>query len=66
MAATPWVAGRVAAQGAASLQNAISPDAALKRLLDGNARHVANAPTTRDYSAGRAARSLRNTPSRPS
>ena len=56
MAATPWVAGRVAAQGAASPQNAISPDAALKRLLDGNARYVANAPATRDYSAGRAAR----------
>jgi carbonic anhydrase len=35
----------------ASPQNAISPDAALKRLLDGNARYVANAPTTRDYSA---------------
>ena len=56
LAATPWVAGRAAAQGAASPQNAISPDAALKRLLDGNARYVANAPTTRDYSAGRAAR----------
>jgi carbonic anhydrase len=36
--------------------NAISPDAALKRLLDGNARYVANAMNERDFSAGRAAR----------
>ena len=36
--------------------NAISPDDALKRLMDGNARYAANAPRERDYSAGRAAR----------
>lgn len=36
--------------------NAIAPDAALKRLLDGNARYTANAPEQKDYSAGRAAR----------
>jgi carbonic anhydrase len=36
--------------------NAISPDAALKRLLDGNARYVTNAMNERDFSAGRAAR----------
>ena len=43
--------------GAAPPPNAIPPAAALKRLLDGNARYVANAPRERDYSAGRAARS---------
>lgn len=36
--------------------NAISPEAALQRLMDGNARYVANAPANKDYSAGRAAR----------
>jgi len=41
---------------AAPPQNAISPDAALKRLLEGNARYVANQLNTKDFSAGRAAR----------
>lgn len=36
--------------------NAITPDQALKRLMDGNARYVANAPENKDFSAGRAAR----------
>jgi carbonic anhydrase len=36
--------------------NAISPDEALQRLLQGNERYAANAPTERDFSAGRAAR----------
>lgn len=36
--------------------NSITPGAALKRLMDGNARYAANAPNQRDYSAGRAAR----------
>ena len=36
--------------------NAISPDEALARLLQGNERYVANAPRERDFSAGRAAR----------
>jgi carbonic anhydrase len=39
-----------------SPSNAISAEEALKRLLDGNARYVANAPEQKDYSAGRAAR----------
>lgn len=39
-----------------SPSNAISADEALKRLLDGNARYVANAPEQKDFSAGRAAR----------
>jgi carbonic anhydrase len=37
--------------------NAIGPDGALARLLEGNARYVANTPADRDFSAGRAARS---------
>ncbi|KFC75989.1 Carbonic anhydrase [Bosea sp. LC85] len=60
-------AGMAAFAGAAALprpafaqatppQNAISPDEALKRLMEGNARYAANAPTNQDYSAGRAAR----------
>ena len=36
--------------------NAIGPDAALQRIMQGNARYAANAPTERDFSAGRAAR----------
>jgi carbonic anhydrase len=36
--------------------NAISPDAALERLMQGNARYAANEPDEKDYSAGRAAR----------
>ncbi len=36
--------------------NAISPDAALHRLMEGNARYAANRPTAKDYAAGRAAR----------
>lgn len=42
--------------------NAITPDAALKRLMDGNARYVANAPKERDFSAGRAARAAAQFP----
>lgn len=40
----------------ANAPNAIPPDEALKRLMDGNARYVANQPSNKDYSAGRAAR----------
>ncbi len=36
--------------------NAISPDAALARLMEGNQRYVANTPQVKDFSAGRAAR----------
>jgi carbonic anhydrase len=36
--------------------NAIPPDEALKRLMDGNARYVANASEEKDYSVGRSAR----------
>ena len=44
------------AQSAAPAPNAISPDAALQRLDEGNARYVANTRVNRDFSAGRAAR----------
>lgn len=36
--------------------NAITPEAALERLVQGNARYAANATQERDFSAGRAAR----------
>ena len=36
--------------------NAIGADAALRRLMQGNARYVANKPAHRDFSAGRAER----------
>jgi carbonic anhydrase len=36
--------------------NAISPDAALERLMQGNGRYAANAPDEKDFSAGRAER----------
>jgi carbonic anhydrase len=41
---------------AAPPQNAITPDAALRRLLDGNARYVSGQRDCKDFSAGRAAR----------
>ena len=34
--------------------NAISPDEALKRLMEGNGRYAANASRVQDFSAGRA------------
>ena len=59
------VAGMVAATGWSSIPafaqspaapNAIAPDAALSRILDGNARYAANTSTNKDFSAGRATR----------
>ena len=41
---------------AESAPNAINPDAALQRIMEGNARYAANTPNQRDFSAGRAAR----------
>ena len=35
--------------------NASSPDAALQRIMEGNARYAANTPNQRDFSAGRGA-----------
>jgi carbonic anhydrase len=51
-----------AANDAKSPQNAIAPAAALKRLMDGNARYTRNQSTTKDYSAGRAARAVAQYP----
>ncbi len=42
--------------------NAIGADAALRRLMEGNARYVANTPAHRDFSAGRAERTLSQYP----
>lgn len=39
-----------------------TPDAALARLVEGNARYVANEPLERDFSAGRASRTLGQAP----
>jgi carbonic anhydrase len=41
---------------AAPPQNAISPEAALRRLMDGNARYASGKLGAKDFSAGRAAR----------
>ena len=53
LASTRVFAAEPPTEGAA---NAISPDVALQRLMEGNARYAANAPNERDFSAGRAAR----------
>lgn len=42
--------------------NAIAPDAALERLMAGNARYAANQPEQKDFSAGRAARAAAQYP----
>lgn len=49
--------GRALADPPAAMpQNAITPEAALKRLMDGNARYAANRMDMKDFSAQRAAR----------
>lgn len=60
-ALAPWTpaavfAAAAPAPGSAPPQNAIAPADALKRIMDGNARYVANTPNERDFSSGRAAR----------
>ncbi|HEX7382300.1 MAG TPA: carbonic anhydrase [Nevskiaceae bacterium] len=54
------VAGALPSRGAAAEatapQNAISPQAALDRLMEGNARYAANRLDVKDFEAGRAAR----------
>lgn len=66
-ALAPFAVGRALAAdppapGSAPPQNAISPEEALKRLSEGNARYVANTPNQRDFSAGRAARAAAQYP----
>jgi len=57
--ATAPLAGIAQAQPARA---ADTPDAALKLLVDGNARYVSNQMKERDFSAGRAARTLGQAP----
>ena len=59
LAAIPLV-GRVAQ--AQPVSAADTPDAALKLLTEGNGRYAANQPRERDFSAGRASRSLGQAP----
>ena len=51
-----------AAAWAAEAGPAVSPDEALQRLVQGNARYAANTATNKDFSAGRAARALGQAP----
>jgi carbonic anhydrase len=51
-----WAFGAPPPAGGDPPQNAIAPPDALKRIMAGNGRYAANQPTTKDYSAGRAAR----------
>lgn len=48
--------GKASAQQAASAPNDITPDEALARLVEGNARYVADSGCNGDFSVGRAAR----------
>jgi len=56
LAAAAALLPRTAAFAQDAPPNAISPDAALERLMAGNARYAANQPEQKDFSAGRAAR----------
>ena len=58
-AAAAPLAGIAQAQPARAAE---TPDAALKLLVDGNARYVSNQMKERDFSAGRAARTLGQAP----
>jgi carbonic anhydrase len=58
LAAVP-LGGTARAQPVAA---ANTPDAALNLLVEGNARYVANQPRERDFSAGRASRTLGQAP----
>ncbi|MCX7391745.1 MAG: carbonic anhydrase [Pirellulales bacterium] len=57
---TPWTINAFAAPPSdrdAPAPHGMSPAEALERLMQGNARYVANQPKQKDFSAGRAARS---------
>jgi carbonic anhydrase len=64
VAASALSVGRAKAETDAIVtpQNVIAPSEALDRLMKGNARYVANEPTERDFSAGRAARATSQYP----
>ncbi|MCA1298649.1 carbonic anhydrase [Stappia indica] len=57
--AAPLVASRASAETAAM---PVSPDEAMQRLIEGNARYVANTPINTDHSVGRANRALGQQP----
>jgi carbonic anhydrase len=60
--ASPPDDGRGAAEAVAPRPAANTPDEALRLLMEGNARYVANEPMERDYSAGRPSRALGQAP----
>ncbi len=58
----PQDEGRGATEPLPPERAAHTPDEALRLLMEGNARYVANEPTERDYSAGRPSRALGQAP----
>lgn len=62
LAAWPHREALAASPPGADAPNAIPPDEALGRLMQGNARYAANTPSNKDYSAGRAARAVAQYP----
>lgn len=56
MAAASALSSTAAFARSATPPVGLAPDAALSRLLDGNARYAANTSTNKDFAAGRAAR----------
>lgn len=61
-AAAVGAAGWLGASEAATDSNEVGADEAMKRLMAGNARYVANKPRVRDFSAGRVARAKTQRP----
>ncbi len=59
-AALALPAAALAAEAPAA--STVSPDEALQRLIEGNARYAANTSRNKDYSAGRVARAASQTP----
>jgi carbonic anhydrase len=60
--ALPLVRAKAETDPIVTPQNVIPPSEALDRLMQGNARYVANEPNERDFSAGRAARATAQYP----
>lgn len=56
LAGVPFGEAQAADEASADAPNAIAPADALSRLMDGNARYVANTPSSKDYSVGRESR----------
>ena len=56
LAATAAIAPTMASAQTAVVRSADTPDAAIARLMEGNARYVAGQTTEKDFSVGRAAR----------